>query len=84
MKEVLKKLHDLQIEAFAKGVYSFDITARYTPEDSNYEYPAFICVYIYLKGDETDEDYLATNFYGWHKEYETDALLDEIRKFIGL
>lgn len=59
MEQTLKALQDLQVKAFAKGIHSFDITARRLEDGSSFG----IYVTIFLKGDDTDEDYFSKTFY---------------------
>lgn len=58
MEQTLKALQDLQVKAFAKGIRSFNINSRWFDDGS-----MGICVTIFLKGDDTDEDYFTKTFY---------------------
>lgn len=83
MTEVLKIVQALQAEAFAKDVYAFDITTRCLKKDDD-EYPKFIIVYIFLKGDDTDKDYFSTEFYQFDGEDAVEGKIQEIKNFINL
>lgn len=74
MEQTLKALQDLQVKAFAKGIHSFDITARRFEDD----HTQGISVTIFLKGDDTDEDYFTKTFYRPSKYG-----IAEIADFIG-
>ncbi len=76
-------LQALQAEAFAKDVYSFDITTRCVKTDND-EYPKFLNVYIFLKGDDTDKDYFSTAFYQFDSEDSMEDKIQEIKKFIKI
>lgn len=58
MKQILIQLQQIQMDAFLKGVHSFNITARqYEDGDKG------LHVSIFLRGDDSDEDYQSENIY---------------------
>lgn len=83
MTEVLKSLQALQAEAFAKGIYAFSISARCIQDDER-ENQIFISVYIFLKGDDSEEDYFSQAFYPFDNRDAVDGKIQEIRDFINI
>lgn len=83
MENTLKKLQELQQEAFAKGVHSFDITTRSLVDEDDNDINRFLCVYVFLKGDDSDEDYLSVYFYEYDERLHDDKIR-QIKTFIGI
>lgn len=81
MEQTLKILQDLQMKAFRKGIHSFEINAR-CYEDEGYEALSII-VTVFLKGDDSDDDYGRFDFnidlgYAYNVR-----MLNNLKAFIG-
>lgn len=75
MEKTLKTLQALQVKAHEKGIHSFTINAREFGDNER-----GIIVSIFLRGDETDEDYLNVPIY---EKSNPKFRIMEVAEFIG-
>ena len=95
MADVLRELHYAQIDAMNLGVHSFEINSRVSPYEDEGEGPEglireygdteerYIIVTIFLRGDDTEEDFRVWRFYDSLSSRETTNMIIEIRNFIS-
>lgn len=74
----LQELQDLQVKAFTNGIESFEIGARHFDDG-----PGFT-VTVFLKGDDTDEDYGRFEFWDLDDSVKTFRTLNNLKSFINV
>lgn len=82
MEQTLKTLQDLQMKAFNKGVYVFQINARRYYDDEG-QISKGLVVTIFLPGSDDDGDYGAFYFYGDADPADNFRALNNLKAFIG-
>ena len=95
MADILRELHYAQIDAMNLSVHSFEINSRVSPYDDEGEGPEglireygdteerYIIVTIFLRGDDSDDDYGSWRFYDSISSREANNKIIEIQDFIS-
>lgn len=84
--EMLSNLTALQAEAMVNGVKAFEVTARYLRADPDAgDEPDELSIYghIFLRGDDTDEDYMSFGFYESQSQADWVRTYNNIKAFIS-
>lgn len=84
--EMLSNLTALQAEAMVNGVHAFEINARHwkaDPDAGDEPDELGITGHIFLRGDDTEEDYMALGFYESQPQADWVRTYNNIKAFIS-
>ena len=96
MESYLRELQEIQIWAFSHNVRTFEVAPRIysfddegkTEEELIIEYgdtvERTICVTVFLRGDDSDGDYLSERIYSTMNMASINRAFAHIRDFIGM
>lgn len=84
--EMLHRLQGIQEEAMLRGVHSFEITTRYYKSDPDCgDEPDELGIYghIFLRGDDTEDDYMSFGFHEFQSQADWVRTYNNIKAFIS-
>lgn len=96
MIQVLRSLQDIQCKAMEKGIHNFAVSMRVDKlEDEGEgdeglirEYgdteDRSIHVYIFRKGDDSDDDYMSETIIQDHSSVDILRIVNQIKSFVGI